>query len=213
MSVLLGVLLSLIVGFCAFMVVFAWENKADPRLFELIVPVLGAILVSGAWTIKFINTNASEPMQKMVSAVNIEYIGGGQLPIIQGLLRKPVELSENLLWARYLDQWNSVFLNRRTSKNYENRNDADPIHFQFFEYFIFKTMSERFGLGWNHDSKFLVKAPWGRSGGESYGVPEDKLDKFFIKQNVDLKAIPNIFIESDPDKLFQIAVPCSKLRL
>jgi hypothetical protein len=196
----------LLVG--GFILWFVYVNNADPRLFEMVTPVAGALLISLSWVIKTIYTEAPEPTRLRTSIVNIEYIRGGQIPIHLGLLNKPFDLANNLLWNRYITQWNKVFLNQRKDSNYEDIYKAESIHFQFLEYFILKELSERFGLGWDHDSGLLFNTPWGRSGSESYGIPREKFDRIFLKKLVSGGENPNIFISEDKqDEYYQLAVP------
>jgi len=202
-------LLGFIIVFCFTLTWFIYINKASPRLLEMLTPIVGAILISTAWGLKLIYNNAPESIDIGTRVINVEYVNGGQLPITIALTDKPFLLHNYDVWTNYLYQWNSVFLNKRTSAPAENTGNAEPVHFEFFEYFVLKTISERFGLGWNFNSSSAIITPWGTpAGGGSYGVLEEQMDKIFLKQKMDLNNSPNRFILNDTsDAFYQLAIP------
>lgn len=208
MIVVMSVLVLFILIFCSLFTWFIVVNQADPRLLEMITPIVGALIISITWAIKLIYSDMPGKIRLKSSVVNIEYIGGGQIPVLHGLQNKSLELSENLLWNQYINHWNDLFLNKREADNFEGPGKFDLIHYQFFEYFILKHLAERFGMGWNHDATLMVKTPWGKNGTESYGVHAEKLDRVFLRQKLNLNEFPNKFISGDSQDLYyQISVP------
>lgn len=189
------------------MIYFVRANNADPRLMEMITPVIGALFVSALWTAKLIQSQSQEKIEKRANIANIEYVHGGQIPIFNNLAKKPFSLSGLQLWNTYINQWNHHFLNKRPASSIENMYNSDPVHFRFFEYFFLKQLSEKFSLGWNHNSQLLSNAPWGNSGSSNSGVPISKYDRVFLKKLLNFEQLPNSFIQSDNDQYFQLAVP------
>lgn len=199
---------SLIILLVGLVLCFVWINDASPKLVEILIPVIGALLLSSLWIFQKASTDSEKNFSESSAVINFEYISGGQLPIFSNInATKPFQLNHYKLWSAYIFFWNNQFLDKRDASKVEDFFKNDQVHFRFFEFFIMKSLSEQFALGWNYNPVRVYEAPYGNFGISNYGIEEKFMTKIFLKDLINFKQFPNEFMTSDSDKFYQIAVP------